>query len=177
MFGELPFRKSARAKWWDYDNSASYFITINIRDAHHVFGMIENERMVLSELGLLADRYWKEIDQHNKNIRVDLLQIMPNHLHGILWLNKCEGDLNTRSMHASTLHKTLKSQHHQISPPKESITTAIRSYKSAVSKDAKIYCPDFKWQRGFFDRIIRNSAEYEQIKEYILNIPKKWKSI
>jgi len=34
---------------------------------------------------------------------------------------------------------------------------------------------DFAWQTRFHDHIIRNDAEYERIKNYIVNNPIQWK--
>ncbi|MDD2192868.1 MAG: hypothetical protein PHO12_10075, partial [Bacteroidales bacterium] len=48
------------------------------------------------------------------------------------------------------------------------------SYKSAVSKHTHRLGFDFSWQSRFYDHIIRNDAEYQRIKDYIINNPIKW---
>lgn len=54
------------------------------------------------------------------------------------------------------------------------VSSIIGSYKSAVSKHAHRLGFDFSWQSRFYDLIIRNDAEYQRIKDYIINNPIKW---
>ena len=44
--------------------------------------------MRFNALGSIADKYWQEIPQHFPNVALDVYTIMPNHLHGILWIIK-----------------------------------------------------------------------------------------
>ena len=61
-----------------------------------------------------------------------------------------------------------------ISPHAGSVSTIIRSYKSAVTKHAnRLELPN-GWQTRFHDHIIRNGAEYERIYNYIENNPLNW---
>ena len=62
-----------------------------------------------------------------------------------------------------------------ISPKKYSLGSVIRSYKSAVTKNAREIDPSFAWQKNYYDRIIRNDDEYKRISAYIRNNPKNWK--
>jgi len=78
---------SARASWWDYGNDAAYFITICTKGMECYFGDIVDAKMQLSHVGVLADVLWYEIKNHAKNITLDVFQVMPNHIHGILALN------------------------------------------------------------------------------------------
>ncbi|MHC0439586.1 hypothetical protein [Flavobacterium sp. 3-210] len=45
---------SIRAQWWDYGWNAAYFITICTQDREHYFGEIQNNKMILSEVGIIA---------------------------------------------------------------------------------------------------------------------------
>jgi putative transposase len=62
----------------------------------------------------------------------------------------------------------------EISPKSNSISTIIRSYKSAVTKNAHRLGIEFQWQARFHDHIIRNDAEYQRINDYIENNPLNW---
>ena len=62
----------------------------------------------------------------------------------------------------------------RISPKSGSISTIIRSYKSAVSKNARKINPDFAWQSRFHDRIIRDAIAFQNIQNYIEKNPEKW---
>lgn len=62
-----------------------------------------------------------------------------------------------------------------ISPKANSISTIIRSYKSAVTKHCNRLKLDFAWQSRYHDHIIRNDKSFQRISEYIINNPKNWK--
>jgi putative transposase len=82
---------SARAQWWDYGWNGAYFITICTRNREHYFGEIENGKMVLSPMGIIADILWHEIPNHASFVELGDFVVMPNHIHGILILDKPNG--------------------------------------------------------------------------------------
>jgi REP element-mobilizing transposase RayT len=57
---------------------------------------------------------------------------------------------------------------------KNTLSSIIGSYKSAVSKHAHRLGFGFAWQSRFYDHIIRNEQSYQTISEYIINNPLKW---
>jgi len=61
-----------------------------------------------------------------------------------------------------------------ISPKSHSISTIIRSYKSAVTKHANRLNLKCKWQTRFHDHIIRNEESFDRISNYIINNPANW---
>ena len=79
---------SARAQWWDYGWNGAYFITICTKNREHFFGEIRNGKMELSPLGVIADILWHEIPHHAPYVELGDFVVMPNHIHGILILNK-----------------------------------------------------------------------------------------
>jgi len=58
---------------------------------------------------------------------------------------------------------------------KNSVSSIIGSYKSAVTKHANRLGMDFEWQSRFHDHIIRDNREYNRIQQYIINNPLNWK--
>jgi putative transposase len=85
---------SARAQWWDYGWNGAYFITICTFKRKHFFGKIVNKKMILSQTGVIADILWHEIPNHAPFVELGDFVVMPNHIHGILILNKPD-DVNT----------------------------------------------------------------------------------
>jgi putative transposase len=61
-----------------------------------------------------------------------------------------------------------------ISPKYGSLSTIIRSFKSAVSKYIHKTEPGFSWQTRFFENIINNKKEFEYVKTYIIDNPVNW---
>lgn len=90
---------SARADWWDYGNDAAYFVTICTGGREHYFGEIRDEIMYLSEMGKIASQNWMEISDHFSFVKLDVFVVMPNHIHGILVIDK------TNSMGRDAIHR------------------------------------------------------------------------
>jgi REP element-mobilizing transposase RayT len=86
---------------------------------------------------------------------------MPNHIHGILEINR---DFIVRTGRDLSVQKKIKS-----------LSELMGAYKTTTSKKIHVMgYPDFAWQRSFHDHIIRNTTSYEKIYAYILNNPKHW---
>lgn len=63
----------------------------------------------------------------------------------------------------------------QISPQSNSLSSIIRSFKSAVSNRCHKYgFNNFQWQSRFYEHIIRNEKELNRVREYIRNNPLRW---
>ncbi|UFH57956.1 transposase [Spirosoma sp. KNUC1025] len=157
---------SARAAWWDYGWAGAYFITICTAQRHHYFGNINQSRMQLSSVGILADVFWHEIRHHAQQVEFGAFVVMPNHIHGILILNNDDGNNDGRV-------STPSSQRFQ-NQGKNTVSSIIGGYKSAVTKHAHRLGFDFGWQARLHDHIIRNDAEYQRINDYIEQNPARW---
>jgi len=57
---------------------------------------------------------------------------------------------------------------------KNTVSSIIGSYKSAVTKHAHRLGYNFAWQSRFYDHIIRNNESFNKISEYIIENPKNW---
>jgi len=91
---------SARAQWWNYADNASYFITICTANRQHYFGKIKNQNMELSDIGSFATKCWFEIPQHFPFVQLGAFIVMPNHVHGIVIIQKPENAVET--LHATS---------------------------------------------------------------------------
>lgn len=87
-------RKSIRLKSYDYSKAGAYFITICCQDRKRRFGKIENGEMILNELGKLAYNEWLKLPARFPTFELDVFQIMPNHMHGIIILINPDSNLN-----------------------------------------------------------------------------------
>jgi putative transposase len=58
---------------------------------------------------------------------------------------------------------------------KNTISSIIGSYKSAVTKHCNRLNFDFDWQSRFHDHIIRSDQSFLRIATYIKNNPANWK--
>ncbi len=191
--------ESRRQKNWDYANNAAYFVTICTGTRPDFFGFVNNAEMHLSEIGILANKYWNEIPQHFPFVHLGEYVIMPNHVHGIVIINHTHDTLSRSfddtssvdtlhagnpvdTLHATCLRESTMEPTHPpknkkmqaISPKYGELSTVIRSYKSAVTKNARKIDSNFAWQSRFYDHIIRNDKSYVHIEKYIRENPSKW---
>ncbi len=79
-------RKPTRQAGYDYSLPGSYFVTICTKDRHCILGAVQDDRIVLSEIGKAVELQWLAIPRHFPSARVEDYVIMPNHLYGILLL-------------------------------------------------------------------------------------------
>lgn len=158
--------ESARLKDWDYSTPWWYYVTVNTKDHICWFGEVTKNKMILNELGKVAENYWKEIPKHCPSVELDYYIVMPNHLHGIIILNNVE-----------TCHgMSLQSHERKFSQPiKNSLSMVINQFKGAVKRWCnKNDYSAFAWQPRFYDRIICNEQELFNIRKYIEQNPLKW---
>lgn len=175
---------SSRLKNWDYGKNGAYFITICTGKREHYFGEIvsvndENE-MQFNEIGKLANEFWSEIPKHFPFVELGNYQVMPNHVHGILIIDKNNVvddviDVVVETLHCDVSTDIKNERMAKISPKPGTISTIIRSYKSVVTKNGHYIHADFEWQERFHDHIIRDSESFERIQNYIENNVANWK--
>ncbi|MCB9245765.1 MAG: transposase [Flavobacteriales bacterium] len=174
---------STRLQTWDYRWAGAYFITICTKNRRHYFGEVRDRKMYLSNLGILADVFWYEIKNHTKDVELGAFVVMPDHVHGILFLNGAAATpAETETLHATSLSQSLPRLRRnnpneffsKISPKSGSVSTIIRSYKSAVTKHANRLGMEFAWQARFHDIIIRNQRSLKNISDYIIDNPANW---
>ena len=152
---DLPKRKPNRLDTFDYNSCGAYFITICTQNRRNLFwdnvgATIGRPQDVnLSRYGQIVDDAINKISSIYPIVSVDKYVILPNHIHLILRIGCSESG---RPMVAPT------------------ISTVIAQMKGYVSK--KIGFP--VWQKLFYDHIIRNEFDYNEIWQYIENNPLKW---
>ncbi|MDR1022146.1 MAG: hypothetical protein LBL94_02575 [Prevotellaceae bacterium] len=87
----IHHRRSIRLKGYDYSQAGLYFVTICCQDRICRFGKIENGDMILNDLGKIAYDEWIKLQERYPRVLLDVFQIMPNHVHGIIGLDDIVG--------------------------------------------------------------------------------------
>ena len=162
-------RKSTRLKEYDYSSSGAYFVTICTHERKCLFGKVVDGEMELNENGKIVKSEWLKTEEIRDNVSTDEFIIMPNHLHGILFIDE-------PADRRGTVHRAPTAERFG-QPTSNSIPTIIRSFKATVTKQINEgrNTPGLPvWQRGFYDRIVRNDDELNRIREYIVYNPLKW---
>ncbi len=178
--------KSARLEGYDYRNEGLYFVTICTKNRTHFLGECNDGIMFLNDLGKMAEDCWLAIPLHFPNVSLDEFTIMPNHIHGIVCIDSTpfvetlHATSSIEKESSSNDNKTLRAtslqdeRYSKISPKQGSLSSVLRSYKSAVSNKAKHINPNFAWQPRFHDHIIRDAQSFINIRNYIINNPINW---
>jgi len=181
-FKDIYRIESARLKNWDYRSNAAYFVTICTVKREHFFGEINDRVMCLSDIGIIADNFCREIPNHFQFVTVDEFVIMPNHVHCIIVIDRptiesvlVETLVPVETLHATSLQEPISVKSSMpVSPKPGSLSTIIRSYKSIVTKHARRIRFDFAWQTRFYDHVIRDDESFDNICNYIKNNPINW---
>jgi REP element-mobilizing transposase RayT len=164
----------------DYSLPGKYFVTICTAGTKEWFGKVIIGKMYLSEIGHIASQMWYEIPVHFPFIDLDAFVVMPNHIHGIIVINRFIGTPIVGALHATPLppddaiHLSNETMSF-ISPKSGSLSVVVRSYKSAVTKNAHKFDNGFYWQPGFYDNIICTTGQLKRIRKYVLDNPQNWK--
>ena len=142
---ELPERKNNRLGKYDYSQPGAYFITICTRNRQKILSNIVGD-----DAHIVPKPYGKIVEKYIRNEpAVEKYVIMPDHIHMIVRI-----DVGT--MRASS--------------PTKSVSSVVRSIKILSTKEIGKSI----FQRSYYDHIIRNQQDYNEIWEYIENNPEKW---
>lgn len=176
----MPNRKLNRLSSFDYSTAGAYFITMCVQDRACVFGEIVNDEMRCNTAGEIVREQWEWIGQHYPYVVLDECVVMPNHFHGIIFIDPNREYANDDSVSAVavgtgrdlSLHDAPGQQARKI----KSLSQLVGAFKTTSSKQIHLQTSlaGFRWQRSFHDRIIRSEAELNQISDYILHNPKNW---
>jgi putative transposase len=79
-------RRSIRLSGYDYSQPGAYFVTLCAKNRECLFGEIVNGEMRLNDAGRMAQQCWNEIPNHFPHALLDQFVIMPNHIHGIIFI-------------------------------------------------------------------------------------------
>ena len=162
-------RRSIRLKEYDYASEGVYFITLVTFQRLHMFGDIVDGAMRLNDYGRIAREEWFATQRVRPNVKLleDEFVVMPNHVHGIVWLH--EYFLNPPPVRAYR-DTPLRS-------PSNTLGAIIRGYKGAVTTRINILRHvkgEPVWLRNYYEHIINNEIDYENITNYIHDNPANW---
>ena len=172
---EMPQRESNRIEDYDYSQNGAYFITICTQDRRKILSKIvgtplpgcpqkecpENNghpgtgvpMTVLLWHGEIADKYIRKMDAFYDHLSVDKFVIMPDHIHLLIAIHEQDG-------HPGRGVPTRTSV----------IARFVGTFKRFCNKE---YGKNI-WQGRYYDHVIRNQQDYNEVWEYIENNPLKW---
>lgn len=183
---EKHHRRSIRLKGYDYSKKGAYFITICCQNRQCLFGKIEHGNMILNNAGKMVQTTWNDLPIYYNGIAIDAFQIMPNHIHGIIYITDvfAVGAVGAGPRACPACPQQNQGQPQGVAPTKLSLSDCVHRFKTMTTKR---YIDGIKinawqsingklWQRNYFEHIIRNENSMDKIREYISNNPLQWDS-
>ena len=148
----VPKRKSTRLYGYDYSSNGAYFVTVCTRGREKLLcdivgeGLCALPQVRLTETGEIVEESIAYINSAYDNVKIDKHVIMPNHIHLLITIDGSGG-------HGD--------------PPLQTVVGGLKSY--TTHKYGGVL-----WQRSFYDHVIRNREDYEDVWRYIDTNPVRW---
>ena len=183
---QMHHRRSIRLKGYDYSQAGAYFVTIVAWQREMLFGEIVDRVMNLNRHGYIVRDAWFDLKNHYRHVELGEFVIMPNHVHGIVVLvddgrggSSSLGGINlSDETHAGTDTLPINQTRPYVKPnPRHGLPEIIRAFKSFSAKRInRLRCTDGipVWQRNYYEHIIRNEREMDNIAKYIETNPLRW---
>ncbi len=148
-------RRSTRLDGYDYSSPGIYFVTICTHQNREVLAALQGGICELKMCGRIAQNFRCALPDLYANVELDEWVIMPNHLHTILRL--LETSEPTRPALGAIIGRW-----------KYETTREINDLREQKWQNGRMQV----WQRGFYDRIIRDERELEFVRQYIRDNPR-----
>ena len=181
-------RRSIRLKEYDYSQAGAYFVTIVTHGRECLFGEIVNGEMYFNEYGEVVRKWWKEIPNHFPNVELGAFVIMPNHLHGIIFITtERMGEAAISVSPRNDPNNNIQNVSDDVidnlggeTPPvrKPTLGQIIAYFKYLSTKEmnrieTKNAITKF-WQRNYYEHIIRDEKDLRNKTDYIEANPSRW---
>jgi putative transposase len=168
-------RHSIRLSGYDYTQPGAYFLTICTYQRVHLFGEIKEGRMFSNAVGEIAEEEWRRSAQLRRNLRLDEFILMPNHLHGVVWLIIPDNPVAANGVRPDCIRHP---KERLVAPVSGSLGAFVAGFKAAVTRRvnqqrlAAATTP--VWQRNYYEHIVRRAESLNAIRSYIRENPHHW---
>jgi REP element-mobilizing transposase RayT len=189
-------RKKNRLAGYEYSRPGAYFVTLCAQNRESWFGKIfkgaglQAAYVELNQYGEMLRECWAELPEHYPNCQLDEFVVMPNHMHGIIIIVDSVGNgLNVgNGLKPFPIINEMKRCH--------GLPEIIRGFKTFSSRRIHCECREsfdcrerpecrerfetvpydekFRWQKSYYDRVIRHDGELKRIREYMRDNPIHW---
>jgi putative transposase len=137
-------RRSIRIQGIDYAQPGAYFITVVTHHRICFLSEIIAGAVILKTAGTACMAVWKELPRHFSNLALGDIVVMPNHLQ----------------------EKAPRALPEIVGEFKSYSTRRINALRSTSGASV--------WQRGYYEHIVRDDADFSRIRAYILSNPTQW---
>lgn len=176
-------RRSLRLSGYDYARQGAYFVTVCTYGRQFLLGEVDGTEVALSSCGSIVEACWRALPQHFA-VELDSFVVMPNHIHGILFIND-SSDPKEGKAFAPSKGSRARNERANASPlpcwrgtRTGSLAAIVQNFKSVstrkINQSRGVYTR--LWQRNYYERVVRDEDELNVIRQYVLDNPGKWES-
>ena len=173
---EKHHRHSIRLQGFDYTQPGGYFVTICTYERRNLFGRVVDGRMQLNRYGEIVREEWFRTAEIRPYVvlRADEFVVMPNHVHGIIWIVRDESEDPAGAIGPiAPAGGNVRPR----GPAPHSLGAIVGQFKSVVSRRINLLrgTPGGPvWQRNYWERVVRSWHSLERIRRYIAENPVRW---
>lgn len=138
-------RRSIRLATFDYSSPGYYFVTIAVASGVLPLSEISEHGITRTELGDMVRVSWNELPSRFAHTSTDAFSVQPDHVHGIIEI-RASGEAAL-----GDIVRVFKS-------------TSARAINRNLGHRGRSV-----WQRGYYERVIRNERELETVRAYVQN--------
>lgn len=162
----------------DYESRRMYLITMTVEDRRPLLGRLvgrsdakvgspDYPHVELSELGKVVEYEWMDVTRYHPEVSVVALQIMPDHLHGILFVHE---KMPQHLGHIIKGFKASTNKHYRrLVLGVESAVTASQQRRPEDKRDRRQQ--GFLWSLGYNDHILSGNGELQRWINYLRDNP------
>ncbi len=157
---DLPQRKALRLANYDYSQNNLYFVTVCVQNRLNLFGCVNEAKMQRTPAAEMVATWWDKLPGKFAGVENDDFVLMPNHIHGIISLER-----DVRSTETTAALPTILQWFK---------TMTTNAYIRGVKE---LGWPAFEgslWQRSYYDHIIRDEPTLLNSQQYIRDNPARW---
>ncbi|MGB6484651.1 MAG: hypothetical protein WBE86_14285 [Candidatus Acidiferrales bacterium] len=186
MSANTSSRRSIRLGGYDYSLAAAYFFTICAIHRQSIFGRIVGDKMQCNRAGDAVWSAWRELPLRFPAVTLDAFVVMPNHVHGILFLSLPK--VSVPAGGASPAPTKTNAHAVRRGDPwvarRDSSSRApflgqiVGTFKSlsAAAVNPLLHRSGSLWQRNYYEHIVRSGKDLDAIRLYIDQNPEQWRN-
>lgn len=155
-------RRSIQPQGYDYARAGAYFVTDCAQGRVGWFGEVVDGQMRLHLAGQTITAMWRGVPEGFSGIAMDVHGVMPNHLHGIVWITPAGVQFIAPHTWAGVIHRAPR------------LGEIVRAFKAVTAHTRGQVFPELVWQRNYYEYAIGNVDALNRIREYITTNPLQW---
>ena len=177
--GEKRPSMNRRRVGHDYRERRLYLITMTVEGRRPLFGRLVGEtagapeaaeaRVELTPLGQRVQEEWFAVTAHHPEVTAVSLQLMPDHLHGILFVEQAMQE------HLGAIIRGFKTStnkaYRQLVLGQEAEAAAVPQWKRDRSHESREH--GLLWSPGYNDHILSNQGELDRWRHYLADNPRR----